>query len=271
MVINRRKLGMDLNDKVASIQPIRLTEKSRFQFKCHKNVSCFTKCCRGINVILTPYDAIQLKNRLELSSEEFLAIYTEPHLLEKTDLPVISLKLVDDGKKSCPFVRDKDGCIIYEDRPTSCRYYPLGSATLQHRGDKDDDEGFFFFVHEPHCKGFEENQEWTVAKWRQDQEVDIRDKINAEWTDLMVRKRSFPINVKLTEKAKHMFFMASYNIDKFRQFVFESTFLQRYPTNVKIIEKIRNDEFELLMFGILWIKSVLFRSDAIPKKHQSHK
>jgi len=261
---------MDPNNKVASIQPVRLTKKSRFQFKCHKDVACFTRCCRGINIILTPYDAIQLKNRLGLSSEEFLAIYTEPHLLEKTDLPVISLKLMDDEKKSCPFVRDKGGCIIYEDRPTSCRYYPLGSATLQHRDDReDDDEGFFFFVHEPHCKGFEEKQEWTVAKWRQDQEVEIRDKINAEWTDLMVRKRSFPINIKLTEKAKQMFFMASYNIDKFRQFVFESTFLQRYPTDIKSIEKIRNDEFALLIFGILWIKSVFFRPDAMPKGHQS--
>jgi Fe-S-cluster containining protein len=146
---------MDVNDRVASIQPIRLTKNSRFQFKCHKDVACFTKCCRGINIILTPYDAIQLKNRLGLSSEEFLAIYTEPHLLEKTDLPVISLKLMDDSQKSCPFVRDKDGCIIYEDRPTSCRYYPLGSATLQYHEDREDDhEGFFFFIHEPKFKLF---------------------------------------------------------------------------------------------------------------------
>jgi Fe-S-cluster containining protein len=80
-------------------------------------VSCFTLCCRGINIILTPYDIIQMKNRLGLSSREFLAIYTEPHLLEKTDLPMVTLKLLDDERESCPFVKDKDGCIIYEDRP----------------------------------------------------------------------------------------------------------------------------------------------------------
>jgi Fe-S-cluster containining protein len=257
---------MDLNEKEAAIAPVRLTKKSRFQFKCHKDIACFTKCCRGINIILTPHDVIHLKNRLELSSEEFLAIYTEPHLLEKTDLPVVSLKLLDDEEKSCPFVRDSEGCIIYQDRPTSCRYYPLGSATLPHRDDReDDDEGFFFFVHEPHCKGFEETQEWIVDEWRRDQGVTIRDKINAEWTDLVVRKRSFPVNIKLTEQAKQMFFLVSYNIDKFRQFVFESTFLQRYPTDAKTIAKIRNDEFELLRFGILWLKSVLFKPDTMPE------
>ena len=72
---------MTPNEKAASIQPVRLTKNSRFRFKCHKDISCFTKCCRGIKIILTPYDVIHLKNRLELSSEDFLAIYTEPHLL----------------------------------------------------------------------------------------------------------------------------------------------------------------------------------------------
>ena len=257
--------SIDHKEKTASIQPVRLTKKSRFQFKCHKDVACFTECCRGINIILTPYDIIQLKNRVGLSSEEFLTIYTEPHLLEKTDLPVISMKLLDDERKSCPFVRDEEGCIIYNDRPTSCRYYPLGAATLQHQEENDStDDGFFFFVHEPHCKGFEESQQWTVADWRQDQGVDIRDSVNAEWTDLVVRKRSFPVNIKLTDQAKQMFFMVSYNIDKFKKFVFESSFLQRYPTDEKTLEKIRNDEIELLKFGLRWLKSVLFKPGAEP-------
>ncbi len=261
---------MDPNDQAACIQPVRLTQKSRFQFQCHKDVACFTKCCRGIKIILTPYDVIQLKHRLDLPSEDFLAIYTEPHLLEKTDIPVISLKLLDDEQQSCPFVRDGEGCIIYKDRPTSCRYYPLGSATLQHREDKEqDEEGFFFFVQEPHCLGFEETKEWSVAEWREDQGVDTRDAVNAEWIDLVVRKRSFPVNIKFTEQAKQMFFLVSYNIDKFRQFVFESTFLQRYPTDADTLAKIRDDEIELLKFGIKWLKSILFKPGAVPEDNQA--
>jgi hypothetical protein len=198
-----------------------------------------------------------LKKRLGISSEEFLAIYTEPHLLEKTDLPVITLKLLDDEEKSCPFVRD-DGCIIYQDRPTSCRYYPLGVATLMHK-EGADEEGFYFFINEPHCQGFEEKKEWTVSEWRQDQGVDFHDEINAEWTDLVVRKRSFPATIRLTEKAKNLFFMVSYNIDQFRRFIFESSFLSRYPVDPETVEKIRTDDIELLKFGIKWIKEILFK------------
>jgi len=248
---------MDKPDARADIPPVRLGKNSRFQFSCHPGVSCFTECCRGIQIVLTPYDVIRLKTRLGLSSEEFLAIYTDVQLMEKTDLPMVTLKLLDDERQSCPFVRG-DGCIVYQDRPSTCRYYPLGVGSLMHK-EGADDEGFYFFVHESHCKGFAEQKEWTVAEWRQDQGVDLRDEANAEWTDLIVRKRSFPASIKLTEKAKQLFFMVSYNIDKFRQFVFDSSFLERYPVDAETREKIEVDDLALLKFGMNWLKGVLFQ------------
>lgn len=244
-------------NNLAVIQPERVGLDHRFSFDCHPGVSCFTQCCRGISIILTPYDIIQLKNRLGLSSEEFLAIYTKPELLEKTDLPVITLKLLDDEMQSCPFVRPT-GCLIYKDRPTTCRYYPLGVASLSHK-EGADDQDFFFFIKEPHCRGFEEKKTWTVREWREDQGVKIRDEINADWTDLLVHKRSFPPNIQLTEQSKQMFFMASYNIDKFRSFVFDSTFLDRYDVDSETIETIRADEIELLKFALRWMKSIFFK------------
>ncbi len=245
------------NTPQARIQPERLGLNNRFVFKCHKDVKCFTKCCRGINIILTPYDILRLKNHLQMTSEAFLAVYTKPELLEKTDIPIVTLKLLDDERESCPFVQD-EGCIVYADRPSTCRYYPLGMASLQHK-EGADDEGFFFFVHEPHCFGFEEDAEWTVAEWRRDQGVDIHDEINAAWTDLIVHKRSFPPNIKWTEQTKQMFFMVSYNIDRFREFVFNSSFLKRYIVDEETLGKIKNDEVELLQFGIRWLKWLLFK------------
>jgi Fe-S-cluster containining protein len=249
---------MDQNsDQVAYISPVRLGYESRFSFKCHPGISCFTLCCRNISIILTPYDIIKLKTRLGLRSDEFLAIYTEPHLLEKTDIPMVTLKLLDDARHSCPFVRD-DGCIIYTDRPTACRYYPLGVASIQHK-DGAEDRGFFFFVNEPHCRGFEEKCDWTVAEWRKDQGVEERDEANALWTDMVVRKRSFPGSLKWTEQTKSMFFMASYNIDKFREFVFESSFLKRYPVDAATQAQLKSDDVALLKFGIQWLKDLIFK------------
>jgi len=248
---------MDSSLETAEIVPRRIGAKNKFKFRCYPGISCFTKCCRGINIILTPYDIIRLKNRLGLKSDKFLALYTEPRLLEKTDLPVVTLKLLDDDASSCPFVR-ADGCIVYEDRPTTCRYYPLGVASLSHK-EGVDDEGFYFFVDEPHCQGFNESRLWKVAEWRCDQGVDTHDEINAEWTDLVVRKRSFPASVRLTEQSKQMFFIVSYNIDRFREFVFESSFLKRYPVDPNTLSKIRQDEISLLKFGLKWLKWILFK------------
>ncbi len=248
---------MNPTPKTPGIDPVRLGPESRFNFKCHPGVKCFTTCCRGINIILTPYDIIRLKNRLGISSDEFLAVYTEPRLMEKTDLPVVTLKLLDDDARSCPFVRD-DGCLVYRDRPTTCRYYPLGVASLSHKEDADGG-AFYFFVNEPHCLGFEEDEPWTVARWRVDQGVDIHDDINAEWTDLVVRKRSFPPNMRWTDEAKRMFFLVSYNIDKFRDFVFGSSFLRRYEVDPATLEAIRSDETALLRFGMRWLKWLLFK------------
>jgi hypothetical protein len=199
-----------------------------------------------------------MKNRLNLSSDEFLSIYTTPQLLDKTDLPVITLKMLEDEDNACPFVR-QDGCLIYTDRPVTCRYYPLGSGTLAHKEDADDQQGFFFFINESHCKGFEENCSWTVGDWRKDQDASSYDEINAGWYELMVMKRSFPSTLHLTDKAKHLFFVASYNIDSFKRFVFESDFIKLYSIDKSTADKIRDDEIQLFKFGQKWLKWVLFK------------
>ncbi len=248
--------------KAGPIEPVRLGPDSRFTFRCHKDVKCFTQCCRGINIILTPYDIIRLKTRLRLSSGEFLAVYTEPQMLEKTDIPVVTLKLLDEegapaDKKACPFLKP-EGCRVYEDRPTSCRYYPLGQASLAYKDDPEGEE-FFFMVREAHCLGFEEDKDWTVLEWREDQGVDVNDRINARWTELIVRKRSFPPNMRWTDKMKQMFFMASYDIDQFRRFVFESSFLKRNAVEPPLLEEIKKDDAALLEFGLKWLKGLLFK------------
>lgn len=254
-------------DRMAGIVPERLGPQSKFTFRCHSGISCFTQCCRGTNIILTPYDIIRLKHRLGLSSEEFLTLYTVPQILEKTDLPMVTLRLLEDQDNACPFVR-QDGCIVYTDRPTACRYYPLGVASLSHKKDTDEG-GFYFFVHEPHCRGFEEDQEWTVDQWRKDQGVDRHDDINADWTDFIVRKRSFPANLKLTEQSKQMFFLASYNIDKFKQFVFQSSFLSRYEIDQDTVHALREDELALLAFGMKWLKWLLFKEGSFMLKRRA--
>ena len=118
------------NTSQDGIEPKKYTLDSEFTFECHKGMKCYTSCCSGITNILTPYDIVRMKNRLGLSCDQFLAIYTKPEMLARTKLPVIIMKMLDDEKESCPFVTP-EGCAIYEDRPLSCRYYPLGAAAFR--------------------------------------------------------------------------------------------------------------------------------------------
>lgn len=71
----------------AEIPPEQLSLKSRFKFRCHKGVSCFTDCCRGIDIMLTPYDILTMRKKLDIDSEKFLAIFTTPSFLKKQICP----------------------------------------------------------------------------------------------------------------------------------------------------------------------------------------
>ena len=256
----------------SNILPEKLTLDSPLQFECHPGVSCFTACCHNIKIILTPYDSLILRRRLNIPAHEFITLYTEPTYLEKTDMPGVQIKLTGENN-GCPFVTP-EGCTVYTDRPSACRYYPVGMADF-HEGGKDDaaEEKFFFLVKEPHCKGHEEPKRWTIRDWRADQGVDVRDEMNKEWLRLVMRRKSFGLQATLSDAAKRMFFMASTDLDTFRKFVFESSFLDTYEVDADTVAKIREDDVELMLFSFRYLANTLFgaagmsiRADKIKSK-----
>jgi len=241
----------------SNILPEKLTLASLLQFECHPKVSCFTACCHNIKIILTPYDILVLRKRLNIPAHEFITQYTEPTYLEKTDMPGVQIKLVGE-KNGCPFVTP-EGCTVYEDRPSACRYYPVGMADFHEGGSNDAvEDKFFFLVKEPHCKGHEEPKRWTIKEWRADQGVDLRDEKNKEWLRLVMRRKSFGLQATLSEAAKRMFFMASTDLDTFRKFIFESSFLDTYEIDAETIAKIREDDLELMNFSFKYLANTLF-------------
>lgn len=255
----------------SNIMPQKLTMDSKIKFRCHPGVKCFTACCGGIKIVLTPYDILRLKERLNLPAHEFLQQYTTPVYLEKTDMPGVAIKLREDDQK-CPFVTP-EGCTVYTDRPSACRYYPVGMADFHEGGDPNqrdaeqkEEEKFFFVVKEDHCKGFEEDKEWTIREWREDQGVDVRDEMNKEWLRLVMRRKSYGHQASLSEQAKRMFFMASTDIDHFRRFVFESTFLETYEVDEETIDKISNDDVELMLFSFQYLAATLFGAQTMTIK-----
>ena len=255
----------------SNIMPEKLTFDSPLQFECHPGVSCFTACCHNIKIVLTPYDILVLRKRLNIPAHEFIVEYTEPTFLERTDMPGVQIKLTED-KKACPFVTP-EGCTVYEDRPSACRYYPVGMADFHEGGEPDEgekakEEKFFFLVKEPHCKGFEEPKTWTIREWREDQGVDVRDEMNKEWLRLIMRRKSHGFQASLADAAKRMFFMASTDLDHFRRFIFESSFLDTYEVDQETQDKIQNDDVELMLFSFKYLANTLFGAEGLSIRNE---
>lgn len=226
-----------------------LKPDSKFQFSCHKGIECFNRCCRKVDIFLTPYDLLRMKNALGLSSDEFLSKYTG-NVLGTSGLPVVFLKMSDDEERSCPFVRD-DGCEIYEDRPWPCRSFPLkpeSSKKTEAAGKE-----HYSLIKEPKCLGYKEDKEWTVKGWKNDQGIDIYDEMEVPFKEI-TQSESIVGDEILNEDIRRMFYMACYDLDSFRRFVFESKFLDVFDLTKKDIEKIKKDEVELLKFALKWVK-----------------
>ncbi|HWR59787.1 MAG TPA: YkgJ family cysteine cluster protein, partial [Thermodesulfovibrionales bacterium] len=240
---------------MSAVDTVQLTLNSKFRFKCHKGISCFTKCCSNIDIMLTPYDIIALKKRLGMSSGEFLEKYTYTHAEGRAAFPILYLKMSEDEDRNCRFVTS-EGCSVYDDRPANCRYYPVGQGTLKKAIDeKVVDEEFFFFVKEDHCKGFEETDEWSIASWREDQGVDRYDELNREWKSILLL-RNVPAE-PIDGKKLAMFYMACYDMDRFRSFIFDSGFLNHFEVDEASREKLRTDDVELMLFGFKFVKYIL--------------
>lgn len=243
------------------VEPTQHTLKSGFKFRCHKGIKCFTKCCSNINIMLTPYDIIRLKKRLGMSSEQFLEKHTHMELDKKSQQPLVTLTMLDDKEKRCPFVTP-EGCVIYTDRPANCRYYPIGQGILR----KDTKEGrvneeFYFFIREPHCMGYQEETEWTIQSWKDDQEASLYDEMNREWKEIQLRRN--PLLKELDSNKQAQIYTACYDIDRFRRYVFESRFLEVFDIDKDEIEKIRTEDVSLLKLGFKYVKFLLMLEDGM--------
>ncbi len=63
-----------------------------------------------------------------------------------------------------------------------------------------------------------------------------------------------------------MLFTACYDLDKFREFVFDSTLLQRFEVDEDFVEEMRYDDEALLRFAFLWLRFSLFGEPTVKAK-----
>ena len=233
--------------------PLELDEE--FQFACSPEVPCFNQCCRDINQYLTPYDIYRLKNRLNMTSGDFLNKYTVEHIGPQTGLPIVSLKALPREDLRCPFVSD-EGCQVYEDRPASCRTYPLARAVSQSRETGQLVENYAL-MQEPHCKGFGQKKVQTVREWIRDQEIDEYNRFNDMLMTIISLKnqnKRSPLDLR----EQHLFRLALYDLDAFKDHLEKNGVPEELRLRESEREALRTDERQMLAFAHRWLQWMLF-------------
>ncbi len=246
------------------VEPVELTLESEFRFHCHPGIACFNACCRSIDITLTPYDIVCLKNRLELSSRDFVAQFTIPFEMDPHGMPGLKLS-TKPGTTECVFLTAA-GCSVYSERPAACRYYALGSMGVRKKGSTAI-EDIYFVVKEGHCLGHQEPRTQTVREYRQEQGIEPYDEKNRSWRDLVIKKRSSgPTIGAPSPRSLQLFDMCSYDLDSFADFILSDGFKSVFDLGDRELDELRGDEDKLLDFSMRFLKQVLFGEHTIPIK-----
>jgi uncharacterized protein len=220
-----------------------------FKFACHPGVDCFGVCCHKLDLVLTPYDVLRLKRALGLTAAEFLEKHTTPADPERSRWPLIRLKMDQDREGGCPFLSQK-GCAVYEDRPSACRTYPLARAAQ-----KDGQGGVtekFFKVEEAHCHGFREDDSWTIEAWVADQGLVQYHHWNDRWMAILTHPNG-PGEGPPAQAKAGMFYLASYNLDRFLEFVSTPKFKSLFDLSPDFLERAAENQEELLGLALNWM------------------
>lgn len=243
------------------MQPL---EDDIFNFDCHPGVSCFTVCCKKVDLTLYPYDIIRMKNGLGIDSEEFIRKHT---FLVKGDnpfFPTVKLKLREDSE-ACPFL-SPEGCEVYSNRPSACRTYPLERAvdrTVKRGVSKD----FYFMTNHDYCKGHFEHREFDVNGWLRNQKLLEYNTMNSLWAEIDTLFASNPWKGEgAAGEKQQLSFMVCYNIDGFRRFIEQHHLLKQFRLDKDERRRIERDDAELLKFGFEWLKLILVGKSRLIRK-----
>jgi uncharacterized protein len=246
------------------VMPKLMAGDATIQFECHKGISCFNACCKNIDISLTPYDILRLKKRLNMTSGDFLVKYTFPYVMDKDGMAGVKFKPVEGGT-ACQFMTE-EGCGVYEDRPTACRYYPIALLSMRKQNEFTEREAYAM-VQEDHCKGHFEPRTITINQYRKEQGVEEYDELSAGWRQLILKKKSAgPTIGAPSKRSLQLFFIACYDLDRFREFVTSPGFNEVYLLDDALKQQIATDDVALMQFAFRLLRQVLFNEASIDTK-----
>ena len=88
--------------------------------------------------------------------------------------------------------------------------------------------------------------------------------MNRDWKEIQLRQNLPEHGLDSNKQAQ--IYTAFYDLDRFKRFVFESKFLDKFDVEDDEIERIKSDEIALMKFGIKYIKFLLMIEETLKMK-----
>ena len=112
-------------------------------------------------------------------------------------------------------------------------------------------------MEEKGCQGFAETTTQNVGEWISGQGITEYDEWGEMYRQLAVDDY-LTTDKELIPQQMQMFFMGTYELDTFRRFIFNSSFLDRFEVSEEEQERLKTDDEALLEFGFRFLRFSLF-------------
>jgi hypothetical protein len=80
--------------------------------------------------------------------------------------------------------------------------------------------------------------------------------MNQPWLEIVTSTKA--LSKTQASAQLQVFFMVSYDVDKFRGLVFNGGFFDRFPVDAHRLKRMKNDDAALMTFGFTWLRFALF-------------
>ena len=243
--------------------------RKTIQFQCRKGIACWNACCSNIDISLTPYDILRLKRRLGIASADFLQRYTVPYEMEKDGIAGVKLRPVEGGT-ACQFMKP-EGCGVYEDRPTACRYYPVALLSMRTAGRVRPTATPTRWSRSRTASATRSRARMTIDEYRAEQGLPEYDELARGWRQLILKKKSLGPDDRQALEAQP----AAVLHDLLRHRPLPRVRRQRRlqgalrPARRARLHDDPLDDVALMQFGFRFLRQVLFGEVTIPLRAEA--
>jgi uncharacterized protein len=124
---------------------------------------------------------------------------------------------------------------------------------------------YYSVMNVPFCRGLLSDRVLSLSDWVEEQGIPVYHEMEALFKKLVTNERL--TKEKITnKKIQEMVYMACYDLDRFRRFVLESTFLERFEIGPEAVEQIKTDDVALYRFAIQWLEYGLLAQHVLKVK-----